>query len=257
MAAPTFIDAGTGVVIATGSATVSAASGGVADDLLILQVLQDGTTASAVSIAPVSSRVENLAGTDAAMTLVTDSPFSVGSPQAALQHLWIGRAVATLLPQVNVTTTGDDLYCRLYRFRDANLGTTLGAVIENATAGTATNGANTSTSVLDTAVTTLGADRLACNFIAVNDDNEAELTAMVGMTGGTWAYPVAAFGSATGTDGAVALVTAAMASAGTIDGGSDAITIDGWGVVGFALIGTTVSFIPRNPTINHMNPGVL
>ena len=51
MAAPTFVGAGAGVTIASGSAACTAAGSGVAvGDLVILQVLQDGTAASAVTL---------------------------------------------------------------------------------------------------------------------------------------------------------------------------------------------------------------
>lgn len=47
----------------------------------------------------------------------------------------------------------------------------------------------------------------------------------------------------------------------SISGGSvNIVDSDAWGVVGFALIGTTVStveFVPRHPAINHQNPGLL
>ena len=237
MAAPTWVSSGAGVVTATGTSTVGNGGGLSAEDLLILQVLQDGTAASAVTIAPTAS-VKNLAGTTSAMTLVTGSPFNVGSPTAALQHLWIGRVASGIGCTVDVTTTGDDLYSRLHVFTSVNAGSALSDVIENSSAGSATNGVGTSVTVSDTGVTTLGPDRLACNFVGINDDATG-LAAFAGETGGDWVLPVAIFESATGTDGTIALMTAAMPSAGTIDGGSDAITIDGWGVVGFALIGTT------------------
>lgn len=237
MAAPSRVASNIGTVITTGSAGV-ALSGGVADDVMLLQVLQDGTAASAVSLNTIAN-MKDLDGADPGMTLVTGSPFNVGSPTAALQHLWLARKTGTSLATVNVATTGDDLYCQIHRFADVNTAVGLTNVIENSTAGTATNGVGTSITVADTAVTTLGADRLALNLVGINDDLTG-IAAFAGMTGGTWAMPTT-FESSTGTDGTVALMTATMATAGTIDGGTDTITSDGWGVVGFALIGTTAA----------------
>ena len=234
MAAPSFVAAGNDLVT-TGSLPASFPDGSVGD-VLILQVLQDGTgSAPSIAFTSVTGKIENLAGTDDAMTSI--GSFAVGSPTAANQFLWIGRALVTTGAIVDVSTPGNDLYIGLYRFSGVNTGTALSDVIENASAGIAQNEVGTSATVNDCAVQTLGADRLACNFIAVNDDNDLSLTAMTGETGGDWTYPATAFGSSTGTDGAVALVTATIASAGTIDGGSDAMAAsDAWGVVGFALI---------------------
>lgn len=128
----------------------------------------------------------------------------------------------------------------MVQFADVSAGTTLATVIENGTAGTANNGAGTGTSMSDTAVTTLGTDRLACNWIAVNDDVLGASYVFSGESGGTWTdRPL--YNESTGTDGALALSEATMASAGTIDGATATITSAAWGVVGFALIGTTVA----------------
>lgn len=264
MAAPTFHGAGAGQVSTTTLITffLTGIASVAVGDCVVCQVFADGTTAETLTIdGPSTVGVEDLAGTDSAMTLITGSPFDVGSAVAGRQWLWIGRSTTATVGDLGVRVTGsgsNDFYGRLYVFKDVNAGTTLADVIENGSAGTALNGAATSGTVADTGVTTLGTDRLACNFIAVGDDNQAALTAMTGETGGDWVYPVAAFGSSTGTDGAIALVTAAMASAGTISGGTDAMTSDPWGVVGFALIGTTAAvFVPRHPAVNFQDPGIL
>jgi hypothetical protein len=101
------------------------------------------------------------------------------------------------------------------------------------------NGVDTSTTVSDTGVTTLGPDRLALQLVAANDN--IAIDAFVGETGGDWVEAAAEYADSAGTDGMVQLQTAAMATAGTIDGGSDTVVSAGWGVVGFALIGTTVA----------------
>jgi hypothetical protein len=221
---------------------------GAIGDLAIVHVLQDGTNASPPTIASVAAGIEDLAGTNQALTSI--GAFDVGSAVAAKQHLWIGRWYSASAVNINVGIGGgDDIYARGYRFRGVNLlGTTLSDVIENASAGATSNGANTGTTVSDTAVQTLGADRLALNFVGINDDATG-IAAFAGASGGTWAMP-ASFESSTGTDGTIALMTAGMASAGTIDGGSDTITSDAWGVVGFALIPASTGRVPRSPGVD-------
>jgi hypothetical protein len=115
----------------------------------------------------------------------------------------------------------------------------------------------TQTVINDAAVVTNDVDRLAINLVGVNDDNA--LVAFAGMTGGTWVSR-ATYVEGGGTDAALQLQTAAMATAGTVDGGSQTMALsDSWAVCGFALIGTTVAevFVPRNPAINHSNPALL
>jgi hypothetical protein len=177
------------------------------------------------------------------MTLI--GHFDVGSAVAAKQHLWIGRSSADQDGSISVTSSsGDDCYAVIYTFTGVNAGTTLADVIENGTAGTAVNGAGTGTTVSDTGVATLGRDRLACNFGGINDDNAA--VAFTGETGGDWTVAADA-GSFTGTDGEVWLQTAAMPSAGTIDGGTFTMASDAWGGVGFALV-------PPQSLIYNPNP---
>lgn len=66
-----------------------------------------------------------------------------------------------------------------------------------------------------------------------------------------------------GTDMTFAVHAGSAFDAGTINGGTDgwADATDGWGTVGFALIGTTVDTpatpVPRHPAINHQNPALL
>ena len=71
----------------------------------------------------------------------------------------------------------------------------------------------------DTGVTTLGADRLALQFVAVDDDNPMDAVHRR-CTGGTWAEAVAEFASATGTDGCIQLQTATSARPEPINGGT-------------------------------------
>lgn len=259
MAIPLYVAASQegGQTDAGGVWTFSQATSGV-DDVVIVQILQDGSTAGAVALTTVNAAVENLAGTDSALTAI--GSFNVGNPTAGIQHLWIGRGIATGGLSISGTnSTSEDLYFRSYWYRDVSTGTTLATVIENSTAGSTANGVGTSTTCSDTAVTTLGPDRLALNFPALTDDLMG-LAVFTGASGGTWTN-FQIYESATGTDGTVAMETADMTSAGTIDGGSDTITSISWGVVGFALIGTTVETPPtlvlEQGFVNFNDPGVL
>lgn len=255
MAAPTLLEAGTGLAMTVASNTVSITA--AVGNFIVLHLVEDGFDGSSTDFAlGTVTNVANLAGTASSMTLVPGDQYgntgwAVGTTVVALQWIYVGRATDTAI-QVFVTSTGFDLYARLYEFQDVRAGTSLADVIENSTAGSAVNGTGLSTSVLDSGVTTLGADRLALNFVGINDDATG-IAAFIGMTGGTWAMP-ATFESATGTDGTISLMTAAMALAGTIDGGADTITSDSWGVVGFALKGTTPDVVVE-PTYTGLRAG--
>jgi hypothetical protein len=240
MAAPTFVAASTGSQDVAGAWTATCHAPGAAGRIIILQFLADGTNASVPTISS-TTNIEDLAGTDGAWTQITAAAGEdVGSAKTGSQHLYIGRSLSTSAPVVTgANVGGDDVYWRFYEFQDVNTGTTLAAVIENSSAGAIVNGAATSTTCSDTGVTTLGVDRLACNFGALSDDAMG-IALFTGMTGGTWAH-FQSFETGTGTDGTIFFEDAAMATAGTIDGGSDTITSIGWGVIGFALIGTTVA----------------
>lgn len=234
MAAPTFIDAATGATDAGGPWTYNCQVPTAVGTLFIIQVLTDGTgiTGQVASC----TNVENLAGVDTAVDILTDNQ-DVGSAAAGIQNLYICRSISTSVPVVTGSNAGtNDIYVRSYQFDNVNTGTTIADVIENSTAGGIVNGAGTSTTCADTAVTTLGSDRLACNFGAITDDASG-IAVFTGMTGGTWGN-FQSYESATGTDGTVFAEFAAMPSAGTINGGTATITSLPWGVIGFALIGT-------------------
>ena len=194
MAAPAFVKAGAGVAIASGSSACTLA-GTTAGNTIILQVLQDGTAASAVTLSSITN-LENLADTASALTTLAAAQ-PVGSPTAALQHLYIGRSLGGTV-SVTVATTGDDIFYRLYEFSGVNTGTTLAAVTEGIA-----NGVGLSNIVSDTGVTTAGADRLVCQFVGINDDNAPG--PFTGMTGGRWFKALPEFSSATGTDACIQL----------------------------------------------------
>ena len=245
MAAPTHVVTNLTNTVETGASmdvVLPNASGHAVGDLIIAAILKDGTTAATPAINAGSSLgIEDIDGTDDAVTIL--GPYNVGSAAAAQIYLVIGRALVTTAITIALdTTSADDKYMTISAFRDVNTGTTLASIMEQNGTTTPATSAGTSTTVADAGVTTTGADRLALNFVGVNDDNV--VGAMTGMTGGTW-VDRGQFASATGTDGAMSVQTAAMASAGTIDGGSyTMLASDEWGVVGFALIGTTSASAP-------------
>jgi len=250
MAAPTFVSAGTGAIWQSGAGVTASLAGTTAGNLILLQVLVDTGTGDAVTLGSITN-LENLAGTDGAMTTISDVGTSatvnglgtIGGDGA--NYLYAGRSLGGT---VSLTATGGavgfDLYFRLYEFTNVNAGTALSDIMENAgSEGNASGAGNgiwranreATAAVTDQQVITNGADRLAVQLIAVNDDNP--LVAFTGMTGGTWTEPVAEFASATGTDGAIGINVATMASAGTINGGSQTMAAaDPWNVIGFALI---------------------
>jgi hypothetical protein len=238
MAAPTLVAASGQQTDAGGAwGEVFPDSVGAIGNVFILQILQDGGTNGAVALTS-SNFVNKLDGTAGWTSIGT---FAVGGSTEARQHLWIGRATSTTAAQApgatGTNSTSEDLYIRFYEFQDVSTGTTLATVIENGSAGATVNSTGTSATASDASVQTLGTDRLAVNFVAVNDDNA--IAQFSGQSGGTWTE-TAEYAEPSGTDGAIQLQRAAMASAGTIDGGTASITdSDAWGVVGFALIGTT------------------
>jgi hypothetical protein len=255
MAAPSFVSAATGATDAGGAWSYTCQTPGAAGRLIIVQLLQDGST-NAIAVTG-ASNIENLAGTDNAWTQVpgldTGGSFSLGST-LALQFLYIGRSLSTSAPTISGTnSTSEDLYIRSYEFMNVAAGTTLEQVIENGTAGSWSSTNGNSDTAADATVTTLGVDRLAVNFLAINDDNP--FAGFTGQSGGTWTTQ-ASYAAASGTDGAIYVIDAAMAAAGTIDGGTGSITdSDAWGVVGFALIGTTVAATDSIP--HYRQPRVI
>lgn len=259
MAAPALVQAGTGQVWQSGAAVAMTLSGATVGNIVIVHIMQDGIGIGGLSLSSISG-LAALDGTASSTTAITPIGNVGASPVYAARNIQrIGRATDASVSVSMSQADGNDLYARLYEFSGVASGSTLSDVIENGTAGNHEEETDTSATINDVAVVTLGSDRLALNFIGVNDDNQAsfDTVAFTGMTGGTWVSG-GSYGSSTGTDGSIGLQYATMASAGTIDGGTLTMASDPWGVVGFALIGTTSDTpVPRHPAINHQNPGLL
>lgn len=233
MAAPVYIARRGGAAITATSGTIPF-TGATIGNFCLVVVLQDGTGAALSGIS--TGGVANLAGTANSLTAIRAgaSAIQVGSPAAGKGYVWVGRFTAAS-GTINLTSPGDDMYGAVYEFSGVNAGTALSDVIENVTAGADAVAFLTGTTISDVAVQTLGADRLAINCCFLTDDGSG-LAAFAGSSGGTWVLSAdGTFASATGTDGTVAMMTAAMASAGTIDGGTDTIVSLPWAVSGFAL----------------------
>lgn len=241
MAAPSFVVGTTfgGATDAGGAWSLSSGnSPATIGDIILLAILQDGSSANnAIAITGTGAGVvENLAGTDNTWTQIGTVGFAVGSPTAAFLYLYLARVIGTgsLLTYSGTNSGSDDIYAKAWEFTGVSTGTTLATVIENG-GGTTGTVVGTSATASDAGVTTNGADRLAVNILGINDDNP--FTTFTGMTGGTWVDSGDGYADATGTDGAVYMSYATMASAGTIDGGTGSITdSDSWGTVGFAFI---------------------
>jgi hypothetical protein len=79
-----------------------------------------------------------------------------------------------------------------------------------------------STTVQDYDLTTLGTNRLACNFFGI--PNDSAIAAFTGETGGDWVEAVAEYTTDLGTDGCLQLQISDMPTAGTIAGGTTTIS---------------------------------
>src|SRR3989344_9330150 len=121
MAAPTYITASTGTTDAGGAWSHTAAAPGAAGRILLVQVVQDGTSADSPTITSVTN-AEALDGTDSTLTYIGE--FAINS--AASQHLWIGRSLNTSAMVITGANAGtNDIYIRVYEFDGVHTGTTL------------------------------------------------------------------------------------------------------------------------------------
>ncbi len=211
MAAPRFVQASAGATDATGAFTFTGVTTGAIGDIVILHILVDGTGAIAWGTLG-GANIQSLAGVANTWTQIGGT-FNIGSATNAQHVLYIGRRTsASAAPTFTTTanTSGDDVYGRMYEFTNVSAGTTLATVIENGTAGSTTNGQATNATVADAGVTTLGSDRLALNFVGINDDNA--ISGFAGETGADWSV-VTTYAESGGTDASIglqqALVTAA------------------------------------------------
>lgn len=229
-----YVNASSGATDAGDAFTATGMTPAKAGNIIILQVLQDGTTSSAVTQSS-ATNITALNGTANTWTYI--GAYQVGNSATGIQHLWVGRSTGTSAPTMTGgNTTSEDLYYRMYEFSGVCASaTTTSGILENSTAGTVNSEYGTSTTCSDVSVTTTHAGGMALNFVALSDDAMG-LGEFAGESGGDWVLTPNVYSTSSGTDGTIALMRASLTSAGTINGGSDTITSIGWGVVGFALI---------------------
>jgi len=205
MAAPRFVAASTGATDAGGAWTATGHAPAQAGNLIVFHYLQDGTTnnASALTSGTNINAIDGTANTWTKIGPLPSGNWPVGGSGEAWQYIWVGRSTGTSAPTASGTnSTSEDLYWRFYEFADVATGTALAEVIENVTSGGRGYSNGTSATASDHSVQTLGPDRLALNFVAVNDDNA--IARFTGQTGGDWTE-VAEYAESSGTDGAVQL----------------------------------------------------
>lgn len=196
MAVPAFGAAGTGAASTTGSISVPYPSGITAGQLLIAHIFRfDDGDAAPTTPSGWTAKYSAAGGTS---SLHVFTKIAVGTESGSLAFT-IGDGT-------------DGFYGQMYRFT----GDTADWQFEDGTSAT-----GSSASATMSAVTTTGADRLAINVLAVN--NDVTVAAPTGETGGDWVEAVAEFTSTSGTDGTLSLLTANMASAWTITGGTSTL----------------------------------
>lgn len=235
MALPQYVGAGTGVAITTGTSTVSKTTC-TAGNLIIVHYLCRGATDD-VSRSNVVN-ITNLATTPANSLNPIAVNRDVGGGGASKHGFYAGRVTAngTCSADFTVGGSGNDIFVRMYEFSGEVQGNTDDGIglFDNEGAQVQSD-AGTGTSLPDRAVTTAGPDRLCVSLVAVAA-NQA-LGSFTGETGGDWTEIAdGEFASATGATGTIQVQTAALASAGTIDGGSMTITSGDWGVISFGII---------------------
>jgi hypothetical protein len=156
--------------------------------------------------------------------------FGPDSFSTSVFHYTFGRiATGSESGQVAVITNGDTAtlkVCRVYRFR----GTATSNYTESATH--ASGGTDTVTAP---AVTTSEDGGMAVALVYIGDDDSA-IGEFSGESGGEWDEVVEEYATSSGADALLQIQIAAMASAGTITGGSATLAAsEPWTVRGFGL----------------------
>lgn len=245
MAIPFFVGAGTGVAITTGTATVSK-TGCTLGDLIVVHYLvrggvDDVIRSNVINITNLSTLTTN------SLNLITNNR-DVGLAGGSKHGFYAGRVTAdgTCSADFTVGGSGNDIFVRMYQFSGEILGNTDDGIgLFDNEGGQFQSDGQTGTTLSDRAVTTAGPDRLCVSLNSVAG-NQA-LGSFTGETGGDWTEAVAEFASATGATGTIQLQTAGLATAGTINGGSIAITSADWGVISFGIIPAVVATAPSAP----------
>ena len=228
MAAPVFGDAGTGSATTSGDITPAYPTGITANMLLLMDVW-------------IAESVAQTAPTITGWTQVDGG---------VLNNHWAyaKKADGTETGTVTVTrpaSTTERFAAVIYRF-SADWPQDTATWANNFEDWTGSINAP-STTVNAPQVDTTGPDRLAVALVALFDNNPS--VSFTGETGGDWTEAVAEFTSTVGADLTMQIQTAAMASAGTITGGSfTQAGADAYSILGFAILPTADARVPyRSP----------
>jgi hypothetical protein len=185
-----------------------------------------GIGAGDTLVAHVLTKIGTAIATPSGWTLISSGVPGDGS---GFHAAFLKAATGSESGSLSVSTTDSEfigVFGRMYRFTGAN-----------ASEGAGQESGEDST-VADRTVTTSGADRLAVNLLAIEDN--VTVAAFTGMTGGTWAEAVGAYETTTGGDATLQIQTADMAAAGTINGGTQTlVNSESYHVIGFALVAGT------------------
>lgn len=227
--AVTFVQAGTGLTVASGIATLDI-TGATAGNLLVFHIQYAGLTDDWTY-----SDHNNIQRLDGTLNDI-DSIINGAQVGATRLHAFqTARVTAngTCSVTANVGASGEDLFARIYEFSGASLGTSVDTVFEGDNAPGWSVSSGTGTTVSDAGITTLGPNRLALQCVALAS-NQA-IGDFTGESGGDWTE-AAEYQSAAAVTGTLQLQTAPIASAGTINGGTVTVSSIAWGVLGTAII---------------------
>jgi hypothetical protein len=218
---PRFVDAGAGVITEASGGALSPLSPAIvnAGDLLIIFAYYEGITTA-------PSTPSNFTLLDGPRTLASN-----------IGRCWVFGKIADGTEDGATNALGTPAVttmraARCYRFTGVRSDT-----VANVVGGFGFAGPASTATVSDVGVTTPEPNCLAVNLITVADDNA--LVSYTGETGGDWTEAIAEYTSAATTpDYAQQLQTAYMATAATVDGGTQTMAAaDPWGVVGFYIRG--------------------
>lgn len=251
MTAPTFVGAGTGITITSTSGVVSK-TGCVAGNIILIQAVVNGVGQN-VSYDTITN-ITSIQGVPNSLdTSDQGGNLQAGSPATGRHALFWGRATANGTCSANANITSNDLVVRIYEFAGVNPGTAtnLADITDNilGSGGPYTQSSATSAtcSCASPALTTIGSDRLALALVGITGN--VTTTDFTGETGGDWTEALAEYAD---TPGTLQLQTSALASAGTISGGSQTIISNGYSVLTFALEPASAAAPSDDPPMHRL-----
>lgn len=244
MPVPSFVGAGSGTVVTTGTGTVTK-TGCTAENLLAMHVYEDQVASENTRSNRVN--VKALTGTANSDTIY-QSGLSVGNPQVANHVIFLGRVMAdgTCSWDITVGAAGADLTARIYEFSGVSIGYNIANVGENVGrqgGGQYQQTVGTNTTVTDPDVSSRDEMRLGVAFVAIR--GSVTIDEFTGESGYNWTEAVAEYSHATGSGCTLQLQIADMTGIRDMVGsGTATISSAAWGVTGFALIPSSIP-LPR------------